>query len=169
MQIYIYKNSFLFMKWKIGWLLFLVVFAFQCSHYDELQKNGKESKHGSKSSHYHGQDCMTCHNDPDNAASKDGGWWNIAGSIFNDDGDAPFTNATVELWSQPNRSGTLYYTLEVDGLGNFYTEKIVTYNGLCYPVVANHDNNDYEAMEPQFNSGGCNSCHGSSEDVITVD
>ena len=157
------------MKWKIVLMMLSVLFAFQCSHFDQLQNNGRESTHGSKASHNHGQDCMTCHNDTNNPASKESGWWKIAGSVFTQDGSAPFTNATVELWSEPDRQGTLYYSLEVDGLGNFYTEKIVTYNGKCYPIVVNHDNNDYEAMEPQFNSGGCNSCHGSSEDVITID
>jgi cytochrome c553 len=157
------------MKWKFAALMVLVVvFTFQCSHYDELQKNGRESS-ASGGSHNVGQDCMSCHNQHGNEAITEGGWWNIAGSVFSDDGDAPFSNAKIELWSKPDREGTLYYTLEVDQNGNFYTEKIVKYNGSCFPVVVNLETGDYESMSSAYRSGGCNSCHGVSTDRIYVE
>lgn len=156
------------MKWKVGLWIVAVVFAFQCSHYDEVQRNGLESSAGG-SSHNFGQNCMECHNQPGNEAAEPNSWWNIAGSIYDDSESAPFTNATIELWSQPNREGVLYYTLDVDASGNFYSAKIIKYNGTCFPVVVNNETGDYEAMEPAFRGGGCSSCHGKTEDVITVD
>lgn len=145
--------------------IIVIVFTWQCSHYDQLQNRGKESAAGSDESHNFGQDCMTCHNDNGTEAVWEGGWWNIAGSLYDSDGEGPFTDAVIELWSEPERQGTLYYSLEVDALGNFYTEKIINYNGTCFPVVVNA-NGEYKAMERAFHGGGCNSCHGVSEEVI---
>jgi hypothetical protein len=79
----------------------------------------------SDESHNFGLDCMSCHNIKPSEAYREGGWWRIAGSVANEDGSSPFTNATIELWSEPDRSGVLYYSLQVDAKGNFYTEKIV--------------------------------------------
>jgi hypothetical protein len=149
-------------------LLILAITITHCSHYDQLQKHGEESSFGSTESHNFGQDCMTCHQDAHNEASKEGGWWNIAGSVNDEAADEPFTNGVIELWSQQDRQGTLYYTLEIDALGNFYTEKIVNFNGTCFPVVVNKSTGEYEAMEQAFHSGGCNSCHGDTEDLIAA-
>lgn len=157
------------MKRNVYIIATLVVFLFQCSHYDDLQRNGKESKNGSTESHNFGQDCMDCHNDPGSEAVKEGGWFHIAGSIYDEDETTPYTNARVELWSQPNGEGTKYYELEVDAYGNFYTEKVIDYNHTCYPIVVDLESGDYEAMEPAFNSGGCNGCHGKTEVVISVE
>ncbi len=157
------------MKLRVLLILFVVVFSFQCSHYDELQKNGKESTSGDTSSHNFGQDCMSCHNQKPSEAYSEGGWWNIAGSVTDEDGSGPFTNATMEFWSKPDREGVMYYSLPVDGLGNFYTAKVVNLNGSCFPVVVNNETGDYESMDQAYRSGGCNSCHGVTEALIYSD
>lgn len=153
---------------KYLWL-FIPLMMFQCSHYDELQRNGNESTAGSSESHHFGEDCMNCHHDNGSEAVREGGWWNIAGSVYLPDKSGPKTDAKIELWSQQNRSGTLYYTLDVDALGNFYTEKIVNFNGTCFPVVVDLATGEYEDMHQAFHSGGCSSCHGKTEEVITVE
>jgi hypothetical protein len=158
------------MKWKLFLVMIaLVVVTSQCSHYDQLQKHGKESTAGSTESHNFGQDCMTCHNEKGNEASLEYKWWNIAGSVTDDSGDRPFTNGTIELWSKPDREGTLYYSLPIDALGNFYTSKIVKFNGTCFPVVVNNATGNYESMSTAFHSGGCSSCHGVTTDKIYAD
>ena len=108
---------------------------------------------------------MECHNKSGSEAVIAGGWWNIAGSLYTSNGSGPYTDAVIELWSAPDRQGTLYYTLEVDQLGNFYTEKIIDYNGTCFPVVVN-SSGDYKYMEHAFHSGACANCHGNTEAVI---
>lgn len=141
-------------------VLSLVVFfsILSCSHYDELESNGKESSHGAGESHNFMQDCMSCHNEQGNEAILMGGWWNIAGSAYASDGVQPGRKGFVELWSQPDRSGTKYATFEIDDLGNFYSEKIIDYNGVCYPVLVS-ESGSYVSMSTAFRGGGCNGCH----------
>jgi len=147
---------------KLSVLAILVGMALlmaQCSHVDELARNPKQSKTGEDESHNYMQDCMTCHNDSNNEASGvGGGWWNIAGSVQDDDENKPADKGTVELWSQVDRQGTLYATLEIDEKGNFYTNQIIDYNGVCYPVLV-EPNGNWVGMSEPFTSGGCNSCH----------
>jgi hypothetical protein len=147
----------------------LIVIFSQCSHAEQLRKHGKESEHGSDESHNFGQNCMSCHNQGGNEAVREGGWWTVAGSVANDETDQPLTDGYVELWSQPNRRGTLYYTLEIDAKGNFYSEKIIDFNGKCFPTVVNRATGGFESMEDPYYSGGCNRCHGSAESLISVD
>lgn len=163
-------------------LILALVFLAQCSHYDELKKHGLESAYGSDESHNFGQNCMSCHNDPHNEASGEYRWWNIAGSVEgvgegddsgggdddDDDNGGSTGSARIELWSQKNRQGQLYYTLPVDDEGNFYTAKIVQYYGVCYPVVVNNETGDWESMGQAFTGGGCNSCHGVTESMISI-
>jgi hypothetical protein len=132
-----------------------IVFTTQCNHRDDLAKNGRESKTGGRS-HNFGLNCMKCHNDANNEAS--GEWWNIAGSVLQSDLSGHATTGYVELWSGPDRTGTKYATLEIDGSGNFYTEKIIDYKGACYPAVVS-TNGHYSYMSQAFTGGGCNSCH----------
>ncbi len=154
---------------KIWLFIFGVVFIWQCSHADQLRKYGKESERGSTESHNFGQNCMTCHNQSGNEAVREGGWWNIAGSVISDDSNQPFTNGVVELWSLPDRQGVLYYTLDIDALGNFYTEKIVNFPGDCYPAVVNTITGESKSMDDPFRAGGCNACHGYTEELIEMD
>jgi hypothetical protein len=139
--------------------LALMLSESQCSHAEELERFGKSSEAGSDESHRFMQNCMTCHNDDGNEASGvEGGWWNIAGSVFDANGSAPASSGTVELWSGPERTGTRYLSLPIDALGNFYTEKIIDYNGAAFPVVVNA-NGDFFSMSEPFTGGGCNGCH----------
>lgn len=131
----------------------------QCSHADQLERFGKTSSNGEDESHNFMQNCMTCHNDDSNEASGiGGGWWTIAGSAYASDGASPAQSGTIELWSEPNRSGTRYVSLPLDDLGNFYTEKIVDFNGIAYPVIVN-DSGNFLSMSEPFTGGGCNGCH----------
>lgn len=144
---------------SIVFVLAIAVTLTQCSHTEELQKNAKFSKTGEDESHNFMQDCMRCHNDNGNeAAGFGGGWWNIAGSVLDDDGEGHAKRGHIELWSGPDRTGTKYLDLDIDDEGNFYTGRIVDYNGSCYPVLVN-ENGNYVAMSSPFTGGGCNGCH----------
>lgn len=146
---------------SIIFVVISVVTILSCSHYDELERNGKESKHGAAESHNFMQDCMSCHNERGNEAAFIGGWWNIAGSSYAEDGSLPGKKGFVELWSQPNRTGTKYATFEMDDLGNFYSEKIIDYNGNCFPVLVS-ESGSFVSMSSTFRGGGCNGCHNNS-------
>lgn len=143
----------------IALLAGVVLFLVQCSHVDELARNPKQSEAGENESHNYMQDCMRCHNDSKNEASGvGGGWWTIAGSVEDDEDNRPADKGKVELWSEVDRQGTLYATLDIDELGNFYTNQIIDYNGVCYPVLVAPSGN-WVGMSQAFTSGGCNSCH----------
>lgn len=131
-----------------------------CSHFDEIQKDPKESKSGEDESHNMGQNCMKCHNDNKNEASSEG-WWNVAGTAYNPQKLTLKTGGTVELWTGPERTGSLLYKLPIDKLGNFYTNKIIDFKGGFYPVLIGADGsyNPDNSMSSKTTIGSCNSCH----------
>jgi hypothetical protein len=155
-------------KFTIGsvFILSLFTITFQsCSHYDEIQKNALESSVNGDS-HNSGQNCMSCHHEKGNeAASK---WWYIAGTAFDANLNRAGSGGMVELWTEPNRTGVKIYTLPIDRSGNFYTQKIINFQGGFYPVVIGNTGN-INAMTTQTTEGACNSCHGVTENVIEID
>jgi hypothetical protein len=127
---------------------------------DEDGDETKISYYDENESHRGGEDCMNCH-------YYDGPgeyWFHIAGTVYDSTLTNIYPGATVKLYSEPNGSGELIYSLEVDQLGNFYsTEQIDFGNGL-YPVVQGNELNSN--MLSAITTGRCNSCHGNSQDVI---
>lgn len=129
-----------------------------CSHFDQLEKNGKESSPDAES-HNAGQNCMRCHNDGKNEASEY--WWNVAGTVFHDD-EPDGKAGQIELWTEAGRKGTLLYTLQVDHSGNFYSQKIIDFKGGFYPVFVGDEGKKVKSMTSKTNTGACGSCHGVS-------
>lgn len=127
-----------------------------CSHYSELQKDAKESMAGDDESHNPGQNCMSCHNDNKNEASSEG-WWNIGGTAYKN--NKTVKTGSVELWTGPDRTGSLLYKLAIDEHGNFYTNKIIDFKGGFYPVLINQDGSFNASMGTKTINGSCNSCH----------
>lgn len=151
------------MRIKSYSIIVLVAIFAGCSHYDELQKNGKESKANSSESHNAGQNCMTCHNGGQfDEAVREGGWWNIAGTVYKS-GGATASEGTVELWTGPGRTGSFVYKLPIDAKGNFYTSKVVDFKGGFYPVLLDKDGNVKKKMDDKTSIGACSSCHGVTE------
>jgi cytochrome c553 len=147
-------------------ILGISLFVTACSHYDEIQKNAKESMAGDDESHNSGQNCMSCHNKGGNSeAVREGGWWNIAGTAYQSGRVA--REGSVELWTGPNRTGSLIYKLTIDELGNFYTGKIVNFRGGVFPILVDKNGNMIKAMQSSTLNGACNSCHGVSTAVIS--
>jgi len=144
----------------------IVIGISSCSHYDDIQKNAKESIAGEDESHNSGQNCMNCHNASSSSeALQEGGWWNIAGTAFKSSGSYA-KEGSVELWTGPNRTGSLLYKLAIDDLGNFYTGKIVDFKGGVFPVLIDKNGNLNKAMQSSTLNGACNSCHGVSTPKI---
>ncbi len=145
-------------------MVLLVLMVQSCSHYDEIMKNAIESTVNGDS-HNAGKNCMSCHHDAKNEAHEK--WWYIAGTAY-DNASAPArSGGSVELWTKPNRTGEKVYELKIDGSGNFFTQKIINFKGGFYPVVI-ANNGNIKAMTTQTVQGACNSCHGVTEGVITI-
>jgi hypothetical protein len=148
----------------VGIAMVLAIVISSCSHYDEIQKNPKESKANDDESHNTGNDCMSCHNKSGSEAASEG-YWNVAGTVFFNNN--PLNNATIELWSEPNGGGYKIYTLTSDKKGNFYTNKIIDFKGGCYPVAKKGNITKY--MNSKFlGKISCNNsgCHGGAAGTI---
>lgn len=130
-----------------------------CSHYDQLERDGIVST-SNASSHNSGENCMRCHHDKKNEASEK--WWNVAGTVYYNNGDIASSGGTVELWTEPGGTGKLVYRLPIDNSGNFYTQKISNFRDGYYPIIIH--GNDTTHMTGKVSGDdvykSCNSCHG---------
>jgi hypothetical protein len=87
------------------------------------------------------------------------GVFTAAGSVYRTDGN-PATAGTIELWAGGAAEGTLVATLEVDGLGNFYTTADLGLpDAAVQPVVVDPDGQVVNMMPWTTESASCNQCH----------
>ncbi len=151
------SNLFLFCGLIIG----LITLA-SCQKYWACKEDNISST-GSNKSHNKGMNCMQCH-----VSTGDGeGCFNVAGTIYQSDLQNTVASGKVELYTGPNGSGTLKYTIDIDGKGNFYTTAKVDYTGL-YPKVTGPSGASIHMSTP-LSSGACNACHGASTGKIGID
>lgn len=108
---------------------------------------------GSSRSHNMGQDCMKCHKPGGGEAPV----WNVAGTVYNQALTSTNPNATINLYTGPNGTGTLKYSINVDALGNFYTSSTTDFTGGLYPSVTGSTATN--SMSTAITTGACNSCH----------
>ena len=111
------------------------------------------SQTGSSASHNMGQNCMNCHKPGGGEAPV----WKVAGTIYNEAITATNSNAIIKLYSGPDGTGTLKYTLHADAKGNFYTTENVDFTGGLYPSITGATTTNY--MSSSITTGACNSCH----------
>jgi hypothetical protein len=69
----------------------------------------------------------------------------------------------VEFYTAANGGGTLKYTIQIDGKGNFYSTEAMTLTGL-YPAIKNANGTMY--MGSSLSTGACNTCHGNSTGAL---
>ncbi|MFZ1678712.1 MAG: hypothetical protein WAT91_15630 [Saprospiraceae bacterium] len=120
----------------------------------------KLSTNGSSESHNMGQNCMNCHQ----KGGEGEGWFTVAGTIYNQLNNSPSANGLVELYTGPNGTGKVAYTIQVDARGNFYTTENINFGNGLYPASVVGQTRRY--MPDAVTSGQCNSCHGSSTHLI---
>jgi hypothetical protein len=150
-------NSLLFFGLIIG--LFTLA---SCQKYWACKEENISSA-GSNKSHNKGMNCMQCH-----VSTGEGeGCFNVAGTVYQSNLQNTVSSGKVELYTGPNGSGTLKYTIAIDGKGNFYTTDNVDYTGL-YPKVTGPSGASISMGSP-LSTGACNSCHGLSTGKIGID
>ncbi len=118
---------------------------------------------GANDSHNKGMNCMQCHT----ASGEGEGCFNVAGTIYQSNLQNTVNTGKVELYTGPNGTGTLKYTIDIDSKGNFYTTANVDYTGL-YPKVTGPSGASI-SMGSSLTTGACNSCHGNSTGKIGID
>lgn len=112
----------------------------------------KDSTAGSNNSHNAGQNCMNCHN-----GSGEAPLWKVAGTVYNEALTATNPNTKINLYTGPDGTGTLKYTISVDAKGNFYTTSKIDFSGGLYPSVVGSTTTNF--MSSSVTTGACNSCH----------
>ncbi len=138
----------------IGSLIFFMNSCTSESDYKNI------SDYLSVKSHNMGMNCMNCHNEN----GPGDGWFEIAGTIYDSLQVNTYPGATVKLYTGPNGTGTLVYTIEVDTKGNFHTTEMIDFNGGLHPVVVG--NAGSKSMNCKLSIGACNSCHGNTTNKI---
>jgi hypothetical protein len=120
------------------------------------------SKFNLTKSHHTGEDCYNCHKD----GGEGDGCFNAAGTVYDSSLANTYPNATVKLYSDPNGTGDLKATIEVDGKGNFYTTETIYGLGLYATVTGTGGTTQY--MTAKITKGDCNRCHGTTTSKIWV-
>jgi hypothetical protein len=133
-----------------------------CRKEIENSSETKNSSHNSSKSHNMGQNCMNCHKQ----GGSGEGWFNIAGTVYDSLKISTYPNATVNLYTGPNGTGSLKYTIDVDAFGNFYTTRSIDFSGGLYASVQGASSTKY--MSSVITTGQCNGCHGVTNDKIWV-
>jgi hypothetical protein len=114
-------------------------------------------------SHKMGQNCMDCHK----SGGPGEGWFTVAGTVYDTLLEKTYPNATVYLYTGPQGTDELKHTLEVDGLGNFYTTETVNFEPGLYATVKGSISTRH--MTTVLPGGQCNACHGTSTTKIWVE
>jgi hypothetical protein len=104
-------------------------------------------------SHNMGKNCMSCHYPGGSGESA----FSIAGTVYKEDKTTLYPYSVIKLFTGPNGTGTLKYTLTVDALGNFFTNGNINFTGGLYPAVTGATTTQY--MNSSIDAGACNNCH----------
>jgi len=142
-------------------IMIIALLLFESCEKEENESNEQmTSSYNETESHNMGQNCMNCH-----VQGGDGeGWFVVAGTVYDSLKTSTLPNATVKLYSGPNGTGNLVTTIEVDGLGNFYTTTSINFGEGLYTSAKGNTTTIH--MNTRVTTGNCNSCHGASVDRI---
>jgi len=157
-----YKPKHFFMKnrlFVVCLLMGLSAGLFSCSK-DDSENEAMTSSSGSNESHNAGRNCMECHR----SGGSGEGIFNLAGTVYNEALTSINPNATVNLYTGANGTGTLIKAIEVDAKGNLYTTSSIDFGSGLYVSVDGATTIKY--MSSAITNGACNSCHGSSTSKI---
>ncbi len=158
-------------KFIASGLIFVACIAvYSCTHVSGTYI----STNGSMASGSMKDNCMECHQ----TGATEGGFI-VAGTVLAADSVNKSPNGTVYLHTLANgkdslnQDGSIFLkdsiiaTIEVDGVGNFYTTHPIDLHKGVYPSVTSSSGNT-TFMEGLTANGACNSCHGVSVGKIVV-
>jgi len=139
--------------------IFPIILAIVISSLAGCNKNNGVNKtatstHNSTLAHNMSGVCQSCHISGGSAP----GWWTVAGTVYTQDLSAVSPNGTMYFYSEPDGTGNIVDSLQVDANGNFYTSSSITVAG-TYPQIKGESGN-IQNMPQLCTSGNCNSCHG---------
>lgn len=121
------------------------------------------SEHHSNESRGMSGDCISCHK----AGGSGEGVFTLGGTVFQEDLKTKQPNGYIKLYSGPQGTGVLLKTIQVDNLGNFYSDANYNFSLPIYPAAVSASGN-VKYMSTSLSGGSCNSCHGPTTSVINV-
>lgn len=139
-------------------LILLVAAITQSCNKNENERN--VSSNGANKSHNMGQNCMNCHK----SGGPGEGIFNVAGTLYDSLQTSTYPNANIQLYTGPNGTGTLKYTIQADAKGNFFTTDAIDFGSGLYPAAVGSLGTHY--MGSAITMGQCSSCHGVSTGKI---
>jgi len=147
------KRFFTFFFFVFGIMLFV-----SCSdNYSTSPDNLMISFNDEEKSHRHGENCMDCHSTGQSEKHE----FNIAGSVFTDNGESPVVNGLVKFYEEPKGEGRLVYAVEIDAKGNFFSTEGIEVEEGVYPAIESTTGNMY-FMLTEVETGACSNCHSQS-------
>lgn len=147
----------------IGLMLLSFIILYGCKK--TSNDTSTQSKHHETKSHNNGTSCLSCHSSGGTASKFQ---WIMAGSVYQNGEVSASPNGMIYLWSGVSGTGDLKATLQVDGLGNFFTTASVMPSSPIYPQVINATGSAFKNMPLPITSGNCHGCHGVSTGKIWV-
>lgn len=147
-------------------VLLICTIFYSCKHTINDNTNladQEASRHGSNKSRGMSGDCISCHK----LRGSGEGVFTLGGTVFKPDLKTIQPNGYIKLYSGPQGTGVLLKTIEVDALGNFYSDANYNFTLPIYPAAVSAGGS-VKYMGSSLSGGSCNSCHGVSTDVIHV-
>jgi len=143
---------------------FVCIGIYSCTHVSGTYI----SQHGSREGSSMKDNCMDCHK---NGATEGG--FIVGGTVFKEDKTTRNPNGNVYLFATPPNTtdgkDSIIATIEVDGVGNFYTTHPIDLSNGVYPAVQSPAGDTIVRMQALTSNGACNSCHdGRTQDKIHV-
>ena len=139
----------------------MTLFLTACGDEDNDDKTAT-SVNGGQESHNVGQNCLSCHK----AGGPGEPVFTVAGSVYQKlDLTLPLPNVKIQFHDDPNATGTLIHSIEVDAFGNFYTTNGIVWGSGLYVSVA-VPGTATSSMSFSITDGECGRCHGVTEIVV---
>jgi len=138
--------------------VFALTFMLSCEKEKGEQIDATSTSTSAKS-HNTGQNCQNCHK----SGGQGDGWFNVAGSVYNNTQTVPYITAKVQLRTAAAGGGNLIKEIPVDMNGNFYTTNPVDFGTGLYVSVVGGTVTKY--MGDKITTGACNSCHDASKRI----
>jgi len=146
--------------------LFASIAIYSCTHVSGTYI----SSHGSMAGRSMKDNCMDCHK----TGATEGGFV-VAGTVFRHDSVSRNPNCTIMLHTRSSDSlkselpDSVIATVEVDGVGNFYTTHPIDLSNGFYPSVTSASGVETQHMKTLTTNGSCNSCHGVTQAHIVIE
>lgn len=112
--------------------------------------------------HNVGNDCLVCHK----AGGGGDGVFTAGGTVYKTGTLLGAAGVTIKLYSSAEGTGTPVVTMTSEVSGNFHSQSPINFGAGLYAKITSSTGSS--SMMTPVTSGACNSCHGVTQEKITV-